>query len=225
MPIKPIPSYRLLSMLRTSQKTVIPWTYRESLQGWIYKHMGSIGEQIHSAPFSLFTFSLSAPSYKITKTGISSDTWLLRLASAHQEVLDIMEQELTRGVELDGEKLSPVVITKELFTDEPILSSSPIVTFEKQTQKYQNPLKQDKEFCLAVAASLANRWKFFTGEPSPEIQFTFKEQPVARKILYRNRYLTGFEGMVELKTVPEVIRFAQCVGLGAKTSCGLGMVV
>lgn len=225
MPIKPIPSYRLLSMLRTSQKTVIPWTYRESLQGWIYKHMGSIGEQIHSAPFSLFTFSLTAPSYKITKTGILSDTWLLRIASAHQEVLDILEKELAQGIELDGTKLGAVVVTRELFTDDSTLSSSPIVTFTKDTKKYQNPLLQGEEFSEAVVASLANRWKFFTGASSPEISFSFKGQPKPRKILYKNRCLIGYEGIVELRSDPEMIRFSQCVGLGAKTSCGLGMVV
>lgn len=225
MPIKPIPSYRLLSMLRTSQKTVIPWTYRESLQGWIYKHMGSIGEQIHSAPFSLFTFSLSAPTYQITKEGIITDTWLLRLASAHQQILDTMEKELAQGIELDGTKLGAVVVTRELFTDDSTLSSSPIVTFTKDTKKYQNPLLQGEEFSEAVVASLANRWKFFTGASSPEISFSFKGQPKPRKILYKNRCLIGYEGIVELRSDPEMIRFSQCVGLGAKTSCGLGMVV
>ena len=225
MPIKEMPHYRILSMLRTSDEILIPWNYREMVQGWIYKHLGSFGEQIHDAPFSLFTFSLSAPTYQISKKGIIADTWLLRLASAHQEILDTIEKELTHGVKLDGKRLDAVFITKELFTDKPALSSSPIITFAKQTKKYQNPLLQKEDFYAAVAASLANRWEYFTGSSSPEIVFSFKGRPQPRKIQYKNRFLIGYEGDIRLISNPEIIQFAQCVGLGAKASCGLGMVV
>jgi len=225
VPEKSLPNYRLMGMLRSPQEELVPWNYRELIQGWIYKHLGSIREQVHNALFSLFTFSFAAPSYTITEAGISSDTWLIRIASAHQEILDTIEKQLSKGIELDNKKFDALAVVREIFTDEPVLFSNPIVTFDKQTKQYQNALKQTESFNAAVAASLANRWKYFTGEPSPKIVFSFKEPPRVRKIQYKNRLMVGFEGIVELQTAPEMIQFAQCVGLGAKPSCGMGLVV
>ena len=48
MPIKEMP-HTEFKYVRTSDEILIPWNYREMVQGWIYKHLGSFGEQIHEA--------------------------------------------------------------------------------------------------------------------------------------------------------------------------------
>lgn len=225
MPKTQLPHYRLLAMMECLKPGPIPWNYREQVQGWIYNHLDDIGTAIHEAPFSLFSFSLVSPSYRTSAQGIIGSTWLLRISSAHQELLDKLEPKLEHGLILGNTSLRPHLVTRELFCDSERLSSSPIVTMAKETKRYQDPIKQEQEFQAAVATSLANRWKFFTGTPAPEISFRFTDKPVSRKIRYKNRLMTGYEGNVELTTTPELIQFAQCVGLGAKTSCGIGMVV
>lgn len=127
MSMKQLPNYRLLSMLRTPQRELVPWNYRELIQGWIYKHLGDTGRQIHDAPFSLFTFSLSTPDYKATQEGLVSDTWLLRIASAHQDVLDALEKEIAYGIQINNRDFQAVIVTKEIFAETTALESNPIL--------------------------------------------------------------------------------------------------
>lgn len=224
-----LPNYRLLAMLQTQNKELMSWNYRELMQGWIYKQIKDCNQNVHGDRYSLFTFSQNTPHYQATPEGILADTWLIRIASAHQGVLDVLERKLSLGVQLGDRVYQPILVTREQFTDAPNLESEPIVTFRKavrqEDRKYQNPLEEKENFYAAVQASLKNRYEFFTGEIAPDIVFRFTDKPKARTISYKNRLFTAFEGGVELQTTPEMIQFAQCVGLGAKPSCGLGMVV
>jgi len=220
-----LPNCRLLGILRTPNKELLGWGYREHIQGWIYHNIGHMADSIHKAPYSLFTFSLSASEYQVVNTGLVSDTWMLRIASAHQEILDNLENKLARGMNICGIKFQPVIITKELLSSSSMLESNPIVTFHKTSKKQRNPFKQVDEYQDAVTTALANRWFYHTGTPAPEILFTFRERPRPHKVQYKNRRLIGYAGGIELRSTPEIIQFAQCVGLGSKTSCGLGMVV
>ena len=212
MPQRQLPNHRLLAILNTPRSELMQWNYREQVQGWIYNQLGDIAVAIHDAPFSLFTFSLYTPLYRVVPQGLISHSWLLRIASAHHEVLDRLEAGLGQGMNLGEVKLQPQLVTRELFSDTGNLSSSPIITFDKETKRYQNPLEQEQQFQEAVKASLANRWKYYTESPAPEIDFKFTAKPKARKIQYKNRLLIGFEGDVELKASTELIQYAQCVG-------------
>ncbi|WP_054692406.1 CRISPR-associated endoribonuclease Cas6 [Syntrophomonas palmitatica] len=218
-----LPNYRLLGILR-SESITMPWRYRELVQGWIYEHLGELGKTIHDAPFSLFTYSFSSPTYAITDQGIKSELWCFRIASVYKEVLERLEQELNQGIELNNIYFTPLLVSKELLVNQDRFASDPIIVFSRDKEKrFLNPII-DQDFGKAVAASLKKRYEYYTGKPSPEVSFRFVTQPIARKLQYQNRRLIGFQGDIVLETTPEMRKFAQCIGLGVKTSCGMGMI-
>jgi CRISPR/Cas system endoribonuclease Cas6 (RAMP superfamily) len=218
------PNYRLLGVLQTNVSQVVPWNYRELIQGWIYKNLGQGKEKIHKAPYSLFTFSFTTPVYEFDENGLKAETWCLRIASAHQQLLEALEIKLKKGLRLDSQFFSPVMVTREILTEQNQFVSDPILVLSQDGSRFLDPFK-DANFDLAVTVALQKRWEYFTEQAAPEIKFNYTTKPRIRKAEYKNRTMLAFQGDVVLDTTSEMLNFAQCVGLGNKPSCGLGMVV
>jgi CRISPR-associated endoribonuclease Cas6 len=97
---------------------------------------------------------------------------------------------------------------------------APIIIKNKEG-KYITPA--EPEFTDAVIISLNNRFKIWTGREIGDMTFKFLN-PRQRLIQFRASKLLSFSGELLLDGHPDIIRFAQLVGLGQKTGIGMGCI-
>ena len=226
-----IPNYRLGIQLSGPGK--IPYRYSEQIQKKLYNDVfrgSAIGEKVHADKYSLFTFSLLAGNPRFDKDGFASIDckWIFRFASAYRDLLGLLESELTNREEIDllgqGTPFQINNIYREPLMSRNIFQAQPIFTADRD-KKVLRP--QDEEYFNSIKTTLEKKWSFFFGEECPgELKgLKFTKNPRQKKIQYKNRRLTCFAGPVKLQGEEGMLKFAQCVGLGHLTSCGLGMLV
>lgn len=220
-----LPEYRVTAIIAG---TTLPWNYNELVQGWIYDHLlkTPLGREVHSARYSLFNYSIIPLAPAADEKGCSSTVgcWMLRVASANQQLLDLIEENLNKesNFTLNHIKMQVVQTLREHLSDFPIMSAQPILIFGND-DKFITPAHEN--FNPSVAICLRNRWEYLFGTTMPPAEFSFVEKPKQKLIQYKGRNLLAFCGQARLNTKPIVLQFAQCVGLGRKPSCGFGMVM
>lgn len=230
--MKSLPDYRLAVQLSGPKK--IPYNHQELIQNKIYSEylFGTmLGEKIHKDKYSLFTYSLLANDPKFTKSGFVSQDgkWIFRFASAYRDLLQILENVFINypTVELFPKYVFKVRgIYKEPLMERNIFQSQPILEIDRKGEKFITP--DNKEFFEAVVEGLYKRHEFFHGVRPREnaiksIRFTKK--PRQKLIAYKQRNLLSFAGPIKIEGDADVIKFAQCIGLGQLPSAGFGMLI
>lgn len=228
--MRQIPDYRLGVQLSDPKK--ISYRHSELIQRKLYSDVfrgTAIGEKVHTDKYSLFTFSILADKPRFDTDGFASTNgrWVFRFASAYRDLLSLLESELKARTEIDllGQgalfKIDGIyrepLLNRNIFQAQPILAIAP-------DKKMLGP--QDGNYFDALNISLLRKWEFFFGKAGNELQsIKFTRPPRQKRIQYKNRNLTCFAGSVKMQGKDETLKFAQCVGLGHLTSCGLGMLV
>lgn len=228
--MRELPNYRLA--IRLYGPTKISYRYPEMIQTQLYSSIfrGSIiGEKVHQDKYSLFTYSLLADRPVFTQSGFKSNNgkWIFRFSSAYKELVSLVETGFSGNkINLLDEYNTFEIqgIYKEYILDRNIFQSQPILVISKD-RKILRP--EDQEYFRAIQINLERKWKFFFGSSAEQelkkLQFT--RPPRQKRIQYKNRRLTSFAGGVKLQGGRDIIKFAQCVGLGHLTSCGFGMLI
>lgn len=221
---KSIPDWGIVVYLHNDAP--LDWNFRELAQKALYRLFSVAGRTAHADRYSLFAFSLRPVEPAATAAGLRSrnSAWVLRLSSARQDLLDQAMAALKEACALQvGEytlRLSSVhgvpLVPRQVFDADPILA------FRPDGSGFWDP--DQPEFSAAVTAALARRWVHHTGRPFPGAAFRFLEWS-PKLAQYKNRDLLAFGGAVRLSAPAAVVRFAQCVGLGHKPSCGFGMLL
>jgi len=219
--------HRLSIVLQTPPRAQVDNSYRELLQGYIYRVLREqpFGDAVHSSKYSLFTYQLfpiggeRADGRLISTTG----TWILRIASAYEEILNIVEEKAYKNkITIGQTEFNTVLTAREPFNSCADFEVDSVLVFSKD-KKFL--LAWEPGYTEAVTTALAKRWEYLTNSQAPEIRFEFTEKPIVKKEQYKRRYLLTHSGSIHIESTPEMIKFVQSVGLGHKTSCGFGMVV
>jgi CRISPR-associated endoribonuclease Cas6 len=207
----------------------IPWNWRDFVQPVIYEFIDDSGA-IHSARYSLFTFSLLPlePLFSPDGFGSESGMWVLRFASALPWALEAVSRGIRkcREIRIADVALRPAMVMEEAIVGRATYQTgAPILAAKLKERGFWTPGQNG--FAEAVAKSLANRWAFLTREeiPAETIKFSFLGPPRQKLIQYRRRDLLAFSGTVVLEAPKELQAFAGCVGLGQKPSCGFGFLL
>ena len=223
-----VPNYRVLVALES--KEALPDNYRRDIQKWIYcECLGGtkIGEWIHQSKYTLYSFSMRPVVIDRSGKGYRSanGSWVFQIGSAHREVLATIESEISNAnyLKLAGVDFRIQGIYREDLVDRNQFSVTPILVIEKETKEFLTP--ESPLFGQAVAASLSNRFKFFTGKEAGPIDFSYIGTPKKKLIRYDKRRLLSFQGEVRLQADQQLRIFAQAVGLGQKPSAGFGFIL
>lgn len=161
----------------------------------------------------------------MSKEGLSSSsgTWILRIASAYEEVLTILEQAAREGkVQIGDNEFKTVLVAREPLHISSEYEVDSVLVFDKE-KKFL--LAWEDGYEEAIVGAIKNRWEFMYQTKAPEVSFEFTEKPRVYAQNYKNRKLLTHHGTIHLESTPEMLKFIQCVGLGQKESCGFGMVV
>lgn len=228
--MRQMPNYRLGVQLSGPEK--ISYRHSEMIQKKLYSDIfrgTAIGEKVHKDKYSLFTYSILADKPRFDADGYASTNgqWIFRFASAYRDLLSLLESELQARPEIDllgegtlfeikGIYREPL-LNRNIFQAQPILAISP----EKEIL-----IPQDDKYFEALNVTLLRKWEFFFGKSGNRLKsIKFTRPPRQKRIQYKNRNLTCFAGSVKMQGKEETLKFAQCVGLGHLTSCGLGMLI
>ncbi|SMB96059.1 CRISPR-associated endoribonuclease Cas6 [Thermanaeromonas toyohensis ToBE] len=224
-----LPKSRIVTVMLSKPGARIPWCWRDYVQPWLYGFIDD-GGRVHTAKYSLFTFSFLPVGPVFTPEGLGSQNgvWVFRFASALPWVLEMVSRgvQKSRTVKIGNAVLKPAVVTEEpLSRRATYQTGAPVLAAKLKERGFWTP--REREFADAVARSLTNRWAYLTGnEVSPEsIRFEFLGSVRQKLVQYRGRNLLAFSGIVRLGAPDEMLTFAQCVGLGQKPSCGFGFII
>lgn len=218
--------YRVRVDLAGDPGKALPWGYRSGVLGWLYGVMEAAGlpRDGHRSRYSLFTFSLQPAEPLRGPEGLRSASggWVLRVASAREEVLRALEglpEVADFGVPMRvlGVALEPLADKAVFQAVEPILVMRPDGAFVTP---------EEDDFSRGVRECLVRRYRYWAGrDPEGEVLFSFTGRPRRHLVRVYGRDYLAFGGPVRVSAPRELRLFAQCVGLGRKPSCGLGMVV
>lgn len=225
-----VPDSRLA--VKLSGPEMIDYSYLEEIQNLLYSQVffgTAIGAKVHKDKFSLFTYSLLADEPIFRKDGFVSvdGNWTFRFASAYRDLLSILENYLNcKTVELlKGKTFEIKGVYKEPLMERNIFQTLPILVINRD----KNFVSPDKdEFYVAIREGLYNRYEFYNGtRPNDNSikSINFTQRPRKKLIAYKNRNLLSFAGSIKITGDQEVIKFAQCTGLGQLPSAGMGMLI
>lgn len=232
-----IPDYRLRVNLGSAEGTVLPYHYRQYVTGFIYKTLDNIspdkGKVLHDRGYfednryKFFTHGLVAVEPRFSKDGLSSKSnrWMLWFSTADCQLLGLMEKSLAL---LSTISIGDTVFTIESVDKLPLRSKggkfrciSPIsVSIDG---KYLTP--KDACYDAILKSALVNRYKAWTGLPlsRKNIKFRFIRHN-KRLERYKNFSIVCTSGEFYFDAPPDVVRFAQLVGLGSQNSIGMGVI-
>lgn len=220
--------WRIVAALRRDPEEPLTYSWREKVQKWIYSVLGgtAVGRNMHQSRYSLFVYSLQPDGPLCLPGGLKSRTgwWQFRFSSVYPEACAVICSALAGGaVSFGGEGFSVDSLFKEPVEANKIGTAVTVLATRLKERGFWIP--SDAQFTEALKRSLANRWEFCFGKKMPETQISFLEQTEQKLVQYRNRNLLVFSGFVSLDGPAEVRKFARCVGLGQKPSCGFGYLI
>lgn len=228
----------------------LPLNYQQIIQGFIYStlkdrdfayFLHSQGYPKGKRVYKLFTFSNLFGEYRIhqkSKKIIFKDEIEWQISSIVPEFIQDFGQSLltTPDLQLLGQRIN----IEELYYTQPKVSDSckitmlsPITiysTYEKEDGKkitqYFSP--DDAVFSHLIEKNLKKKYEAYYGKRVSEGE-GFEIHPV--RVNRRNKVITRFKGFIinawggvyEIRGSPEMIQFAQGVGIGGRNSQGFGM--
>lgn len=89
-------------------------------------------------------------------------------------------------------------------------------------KKYLNMMTDRYAFTEAVETALEKRFEMWFGRKET-VKATFLNGR-KRLLQYKGGNILGYSGRVILRGSPDMLKFAQCAGLGHNTSIGMGMI-
>lgn len=221
--------WRITAVLQRDMEEPLAYTWREKVQKWVYSALDgtAVGKNVHQSRYSLFVYYLQPEEPLYLPEGIKSRTgrWQFRFSSVYPEVCALIYSVLagSKAVNFDGEGFSVGFVFKEPVEANRFGTAVSVLAAKLKERGFWTPT--DTQFAEAIVKSLANRWEFCFGEKMPEARISFLGRTEQRLIQYKNRDLLVFSGFVSVDGPTEVRRFARCVGLGQKPSCGFGYLL
>jgi len=234
-----LPDYRLIVKLKAPQDMLVPYNYRQYLSGLLYSILENVspetGIKLHqegylkNKNYKFFTHNLLAVHAAYRPEGFTSTNgeWEYWFSSADHHILAILEHAFSLlntitlkdiTFQIRKNKLKRVPLRKKGGIYRCV---SPITV--KRNNKYLNP--EDGNFTVGVKKALINRYQAWTGLSIREDDIHFKFTAYRKRLeSYRNFKIPGYSGKFEFDAPPEVIQFAQLVGLGMHNSIGMGMI-
>ncbi|MGB9846543.1 MAG: CRISPR-associated endoribonuclease Cas6 [Desulfotomaculales bacterium] len=221
--------WRVVAALQRNPEKLLDYNWREKIQKWVYSVLDGtvVGKNMHQSRYSLFVYSLLPEKGLCLPEGLKSRTgrWQFRFSSVYPEACAVIYSALAGNgtVSFDGEEFSVGPLFKEPVEANKFGTAITVLAAKLKERGFWTPA--DAHFIEAVKKSLANRWEFCFGKKMPETRISFLEQAEQRLVQYKNRDLLVFTGLVSVDGPAEVRRFARCVGLGQKPSCGFGYLI
>lgn len=229
-----LPDYRIGVTLAGPRK--VPYRIHECIQGFIYNHVlggTELGDRLHAAHRKHFSFAMNPFDGKREVDGLVSKNgqWELRISSARQDLLDHMLkffcEEQSIAIVPSGKPFEIVNLAKEQHLNRNLFYAQTVTVRTMGPQDQRRYLHSDDEnYEVALIRSLQNCYFDFWGQKATDnIGIRFTTTPESRIIQYKNRNMLAYTGPVKITGDRDLIRFAQCVGLGHKTGCGMGLII
>lgn len=237
---------RLILTLNSKKEIILPLSYNEILQGFIYNNIEkSIAEQIHNRGFifekrrfKLFTFSRL-----IGKTKIEKDFFKIIppfkfvISSPYNEILQSLADNIVKECELKlGDNrlyIDSIAVNyvTEINESVHIKMLSPVTVYStfstpdgRKKTYYYNP--KEREFSELIRQNIIKKYIAFYGEKPPSEEFTVEPLKIRREdekiISYKGFIIKGWMGRYRLSGAKELLQLAYDAGIGAKNSQGFG---
>lgn len=241
---------RLSVRIKSDSFLQLPLNYQQILQGFIYNtlqnqnfahFLHNEGYQNGKRVFKLFTYSRLNGAYQIdrrTKKINFQDAVEWQVSSIVPAFIQDFGQSLltSSALQLHGQS----VAIEELKYSQPkvdktscrISMLSPLTiysTYEKEGGKkitqYFGP--HDAVFSHLIEENLKKKYHAYYGEVNVDERFEIRPVRVTRKDKVITRFkgfiINAWGGVYEIQGSPEMINFAQSVGIGGRSSQGFGM--
>jgi len=221
---------------RDAKNTVVRYGYRDKLLGLFYTLLENVApvmaQKLHSVGYrdicgryyKYYTYAFTPKEPAYTPDGLVSlnNIWSYKFGSADRKLLSLLETAFSAvgSVVIGGEKFQVHDIKRIPLKNHGgvFYCLSPLTV--KNGERYLTP--ENPEFNDAVVKALLNRYESWTGKKGIA-SFRFLK-PRRRLEFFNEGRILGFSGKLELYGPPEIVKFAQAVGLGQKNSIGLGMI-
>lgn len=237
---------QLKVFLKLNSELTLPIHYNHILQGIIYHSASSIDvshtKKVHDegfplenyigTNFKLFSFSKLIGKYKISGKSITFfENLFFEIRSADPYFIFLVYE----GLKKNGVRFQDRVFTPRLELENTVITSpsisirtlSPIIAFhtlESGKKEFLSPLSN--EFIPYLHDNFVRKYTTFYGAP-PKSDLTIDVLDVSYQdkcvTIFKNIYLTAWNGSYVLNGEPEALTFLYNVGLGSKNSQGFGL--
>lgn len=218
--------------------------YQYYAQSMIYRMLGpspGYSEFLHSCgyadggkTFKLFTFGALKGSYRIEdKSIIFDETAELEIRSPETEFIQAVLTYLatSRVIELCGQSvgiLSYKLMNRCITAENVVIKMlSPVTVYKTEGRKTIYFTPGDDRFYELIAKNFRQKYKAASGSlPDGEAVIApVRFDPVKDKrvTLFKDTYITAWNGIYSLNACPEHIDFLYNTGIGSKNSQGFGM--
>ncbi len=238
---------RILVRLLSTAPLVLPFAYREALQGLIYRALPKpLSSELHNRgilhmgrPWRLFVFSRLRGNLRAdarTRTLRVQGEVHFRFASARREVAEALGEGLLRqgDVQLMGHRFHVVEVAvlpePQLGCEVHLRALSPITAYRTEKRggrrftRYFNPL--DKEFGVLVEQNLRRKAEAIGMDVEGEVVVEALGLKPRHKHIetYKGTVIEAWSGRYRLRAPKSLVWVALHAGLGAKGSQGFGYV-
>ncbi len=225
---------------------IVPYSYNEIIQGWIYRHLQETlavfihdeGFKYENRRFKLFTFSrLLGKTVSRDGSFIITPPVELVVSSPYHRLLQSLAENilLTPEIELNRKKLLIESISvgylTEINEEVEIKMLSPVTVYStfktpdgRKKTYYYNP--KEEEFAELLKQNILKKFTAFYGHKPESEAFNITPLRVSKRdekiVTYKGFVIKGWMGRYRLSGSPELLRLAYDAGLGPKNSQGFG---
>ncbi len=236
---------RLCFSFISEDTVMLPYSYNEFIQGFIYKHVGSLASFLHEdgfrdgkRTFRLFTFSRLFGNIRAVKDAFHIEgPFKLIISSPHRETLQSLAESILKAPETFLGENRVIVQSIEVqfapsFDSEiQIKMLSPVTIYStlmrpdgRKKTYYYNP--KEEEFSILIKENIIKKYRAFYGRDPEDKGFNIEPVSVSKKdekiITYKGFVIKGWMGRYRLTGARELLSLAYDAGIGAKNSQGFG---
>ncbi|HOK23765.1 MAG TPA: CRISPR-associated endoribonuclease Cas6 [Candidatus Hydrothermia bacterium] len=237
---------RLGIVFKSENKVILPLSYNEIVQGFIYGNLSpTVAEHLHEEGFKdgkrsfrLFTFSRLLGNFTIQNDSFQiKSPFKLIISSPHRDTLQNLAENLLKSpeAELGNQKVTIESIsahfTPPLEGEAEIEMLSPVTVYSTLTRAdggkktyYYNP--KEEEFSVLIRENIIKKYKALYEKDPGGTEFHIEPLKVLKKdekiITYKGFVIKGWMGTYKISGTPELLKIAYEAGIGAKNSQGFG---
>lgn len=233
---------QILLKMKPQKPLIIPLNYNYQLQSSLYAMLGEVGESDfwHDNGFGDITkykgfcFGRLEGKYnidKINKKIAFENCVYLEVRSSVFEFIDAFQRavETHPYIKLYDTRLDIVGASLEnRHLAEGVTSfraSTPIVIHESLNDGHTHFFSPDEdEFYIRICNNIRNKYETITGNEADEVLLRPAGEFRKEVTLYKDYYITGYTGIIEINTSLRMAEFIYNTGLGEKNSQGFGFV-
>ena len=230
-------------IFRPASPLLIPYNYNYQLQSALYALLGEVGEsdfwhdkgfRFYDSSFKGFCFGKlegKYRSYPEEKKICFEDNVYLEVRSPSFDFIDALQRALEHHpyirlfdtrLDVAGASLMNRHLDQERLLVQAVTPMIIHTTMEDGHTVYYSP--EDENYFARICRNTERKYTAITGEQAGNISLVPRGSFKKTVTRYKNLYLTGYTGTMELRTSIKTAEFIYNTGLGEKNAQGFGFV-